>query len=267
VLLPAAAGALLVGALAAGEARAATRVITGDYRLIDRFAQDGTIVTEAWFEAQARYAEWDGGRDLEAAILLAFRLGRDAEAGVVLGAIERRRDPGAELLGSEVTEPIEGAGWSDLKVYGKYRFLRSPIELSIGAAAVLPLADEDRGLGAGVVEHEVFVGARQAFGRASLVGSLGVSGRGRSRGPGGADGRSAAVAGIGVLVPLVYEWTLLAEVDYEGRRFEGGAPDARLLLGLDWRPTQNTVLRGALARGLDDGAPDLQAVLSGAFHF
>jgi hypothetical protein len=246
---------------------AATRVISGDYRLIERFVEDGAIVTEGWLETEARYTEWDGGRDLEGSIRLAFRVGRDGEAGVTFGVIDRQRGAGERLFGADLPSPIDGAGWSDAQVFGKYRVLRSPIEVALGAIAVLPLAAEDRGLGSGSLQHEVFVGVRQSFARASLVGSLGIGDRGRSRAAGEAEGRRSAVLGVGLLVPLVYEWTLLTELNYEGRRYRDDAADARLLAGFDWRPTQNTVLRVALARDLADGAPDLEGVLSAAFHF
>jgi len=241
--------------------------VSGDHRLVQRFVEDGAIVQKAWFGALADYDRFEGGQDLAGTILLAFRLGRDVEAGAIAGVIDRRREVGDTLFGAPLAGAIDTTGLADATVYGKYRILRSPIELAVGAAVAVPLADESRELGPGSVRSRFFLGMRRGFSRATLVWNLGATDRSASRAPGEARGRIAALAGTGLLLPLSYVWTFVGEVNYDGARFEGDRGDARLLAGLDWRPTANIVFRGALGHGLSERAPDLSAHLSAAFHF
>ena len=241
--------------------------VSGDHRLVQRFVEDGAIVQKAWFGAVADYDRFEGGQDLAGTIVLAFRLGRDVEAGVIGGVIDRRREAGDTLFGAPLAGPIDTTGLADATVYGKYRILRSPVELAVGAAVVVPLADESRELGPGSVRSRFFLGMRRSFSRATLVWNLGATDRSASRAPGEVRGRIAALAGTGLVLPLSYVWTFVGEVNYDGARFEGDRGDARLLAGLDWRPTANIVFRGALGRGLSERAPDLSAHLSAAFHF
>src|SRR5439155_945216 len=80
-------------------------------------------------------------------------------------------------------------------------------------------------------------------------------------------GRTSGLLGFGLLVPLSYEWTFLAEVNYEGARFKDQGQDIEALAGMDWRPAENIVVRGGMGAGLTDAAPSVLAVLSAAFHF
>jgi len=104
-------------------------------------------------------------------------------------------------------------------------------------------------------------------GGGAIVAHAGVAVSGDARFGDGAGGRTAALAGIGVLQPLSRIWTFMGEVAYQGPRFDGTAADSRILAGLDWRPTENIAARGGLAAGLSDGAPSISGVLSCAFYF
>jgi len=241
--------------------------ISGDHRLFRRFIEDGAIVQKAWYEAAAQYDDFEGGHDLSGTITAAFRLGMDVEAGIKAGIIDRRRDAGEVLYGAALPRGVDTIGLADATLYGKYRILRSPIELAVGAAAFLPLADSSRGLGPGAFRYEAFVGVRKNFPGAALVGSLGTTDRSDSGAAGRSPGRSAPSFGTGVLVPLSSFWTVLGEVTYDGSRYEGDRADSRVLAGLDWRPTANLVVRGSLGHGLSDRSPARTATLSGAFHF
>ncbi len=258
----------LLGLLVAVDMRAArAREMTGDYRLIERFVEDPGLVHKAWLGVTGWYGAPPGGRDLHATLVAAFRLAHDVEVGAQAGLIERRRNAGETLYGTPLAASIDSAGIADLLIYGKYRVLRGPFEMALGANAILPLADEESGLGPGNLRALGFAAFRKSFHLATLVGSLGATDRSSARGPGEARGRVAAVLGAGVLVPLSYDWTFLGEVTYNGARYEGDTSDARLLAGLDWRPTPNIVFRGALARGLTDGTPPQSATLSAVFCF
>jgi hypothetical protein len=241
--------------------------ITGDHRLFGAFVEDGGIIQKGWLELAAAYAGEGKGRDLSGTLTVAFRFGRDVEAGLVAGLLSRQREAGATLFGAEIPEGVDGAGFSDALVYGKYRVIRSPFELAVGAGVSFPVAQQQSGRGPGVFQYRTFAGARKKFSRATLVGSLGAAFRGDSRSFGEAEGRSSVLAAAGVLVPLGSNWTLVAEIDQESARFAGDKPDGRVLAGLDWRPMANFGVRGALGTALTQGSPDRLATASLFFHF
>ncbi len=241
--------------------------ITGDHRLIRRFVEDGAITQKAWFAAATDYDHHDGGHDVWVLATAAFRLGRDVETGIQGGLLDRKRETGETLFGADLAEPVDTTGLADATIYGKYRLLRSPVEMAIGAEATLPLAGASTGRGPGAFRYAAFVGLRRSFSGATLIGSVGATDSSDSKGAGGTRGRSAALLGAGLLLPLSYVWTLVGEVTYDGARYEGSGSDARALVGLDWRPTENIVIRGGVARGISEAAPDWSADLSAAFHF
>jgi len=255
-------GAVLIW-LSASPVNAAIRPISGNHRLFERFVEDGAIVPRGWIELKAAYADYQhGGRDLIGGPVVAFRFGRDVEAGFIAGVLDRRRSSGTPLYGVSLREGIDGAGLADLALYGKYRALRGPLDLAVGGRVTVPLGDEQAGRGTGVFQYEVFTGMRKSWPRVTLVGSAGVAVRKDSRAPGEAEGRTSLKLGIGTLVPLSLLWTMIAEVDYEGARFEGEGSEAMALVGFDWRPTKFLAARVGGGAGLTDGAADLTAVLS-----
>jgi len=251
----------------AGPACAAMQAIGGDERLFLGFVEDAAIVRKGWLEMAARYEEYDDGRDLAIDINTAFRLGRDVEVGVLGGALDRARDAGADLNGAALASDLRASGLQDPRLYGKFRFLRGPFEMAAGAGVSLPVTDENRGLGPGVARYEAFLGLRRSFATAAIVGSLGMTTQDDDPDSGGAAGRRAGLVGAGVLVPMRGDWMFVGELRYVGSHYQGGEDDARLLAGLDWRPTDRMIIRGAVAAGLRDGAPPFGAVFAGVFHF
>ncbi len=259
---------LVAGLFGASDASAAVNLIAGDDRLFKRFIEDGAIVRKGWIELGFGYADHpDSGRDIVARSAIAFRFGRDVEAGLIGGVIDRHREAGSTLFGATLIEPIDGAGLSDFVLYGKYRIVRSPIELSVGGMATVPLADEDAGRGPGVLQYEGFAGLRKNLRRVSVVFSAGVAGRGDSEAPGMAESRTSLKLGAGMLVPVGQGWLIVAEVTYESARFEGEAQASVVLGGVEWRPTPFMGLRGEVEAGLNDAAADLAGLLSFVFHF
>ncbi len=251
---------------AAGGAAGATE-ITGDHRLIRSFIEDGAIVQVGWLELTASYTRQDEGRDLLAESIASFRIGEESEAGFTLGFLDRQRNAGDTLFGVPIPTAIDGAGLADPRVFGKYRLLRSPVELSMGAIVTLPLGDEDKGRGAGSLLYEAFLGLRKRFARVTFIGSAAVLKHEDSEAVGAAEGNTTARVGIGAIVPFSRIWTLIAEATYEGAPYGNGDDPADVLIGLDWRPTENTAIRGSVDAGLTDSAPDMQATLSAAFNF
>jgi len=261
------AGQVMVGAVLtcviAWPAQAGIRPISGNHRLLERFIEDGAIVPRGWIELKAAYADYrHGGRDLIAGPIMAFRFGRDVEAGFIAGALDRCRTPGTPLYGVSLPDGIDGAGLADLVLYGKYRALRGPLDLAIGGTLTVPSGNEQAGRGTGVFQYEVFTGMRKSWPRATLIASAGVAAREDSKAPGEAEGRTSLKLGMGTLIPLSLLWTMIAEVDYESGRFEGEGSDAKALVGFDWRPTKFLAARFGGGAGLTDGAADLNAVLS-----
>lgn len=248
------------GATGAGE-------ITGDHRLFRSFIEDGAIVQVGWLELAVSYTRQDAGRDLLAESIASFRVGEEFEAGFILGLLDRRREAGDMIFGAPISQNINGAGLADPRVFAKYRLLRSPVEMSVGAIATLPLGEEERGRGAGSLRYEAFLGLRKRLTRVTLIGSAALKRHDDSEGPGAAEGNTTARIGIGAIVPLTRIWVLIAEATYEGAPYGDEDDPAVLLLGLDWRPTENLAIRGAVAAGLTDPAPDLHALLSAAFNF
>ena len=259
------AGALALLLAATTPARALE--MTGDHRLIRRFVEDAGLVQKVWLGVTGEYVAPTGGREMLATMLAAFRVGRDVEVGARAGFISRRRNAGETIFGSPLASSIDGAGIADMMIFGKYRVLRGPFEMALGASATLPLADDERGLGPGNVQGRGFAAFRKNLRPATLVFNLGATDRSASRGQSEARGRVAAALGAGILVPLSYDWTFLSELTYDGVRYDGGRSDGRFLAGLDWRPTPNIVFRGSLARGLPGGAPPYAATLTAAFRF
>jgi len=246
---------------------AATESIRGDHRLVNGFVTDGAIIQEGWIELGGDYEDHDGGDDVIARLTTAFRFGRDVEAGIISGVMVRQRSAGEELYGSPLGERVSGVGLFDPLLYGKYRITRGTIDLSVGAAVEIPLADDAAGRGPGVLQYGAFIGLRKNFSRSTFIWSLGLTDRGDTDLPEPSEGEAALQLGAGVLVPLSRIWTFIAEASYESERFKGESADGRGLVGLDWRPTKNLVMRGGVSGGVTERAPDIAGTLSVAFHF
>ena len=81
------------------------------------------------------------------------------------------------------------------------------------------------------------------------------------------DGELSVNTGIGVIVPVSDRLSVVGEIGLESERFDGGEADSRILGGVNWRVGNQATLRGAVAFGLDDGAPDTQLLAGYAYHF
>jgi hypothetical protein len=146
--------------------------------------------------------------------------------------------------------------------------MRSPFDLAVGAAFDVPLAGDETGLTSGAVRGRGFAALRgRLAGGGAIVGHAGLVNSGDAQFGDGASGRTAAIAGLGLLQPISRIWTFMGEIDYQGAVLEGTEAATRAAAGLDWRPTENIAARGGLAAGLTDGAPKISGVLSCAFYF
>lgn len=246
---------------------AETTPIGGDHRLLLQFVEDGAVVQRIWLEVAAQYDLFQDGEDARFATNVAFRYGRDVEAGFVVSGLHRSREEGADLYGSTVGDSFSTTGFGDFVLYGKYRVIRSPFDLGVGAKVSVPLADSQTGLTSGAVLGSGFVGMRKSFASFTLVGHAGFVVPDESHYGDDAPGRWSATAGVGALVPITRLWVLIAEVDYDGARFDQEDASARALVGLDWRPAESMAVRGGVAAGLTDAGPRVSGVASFVFHY
>jgi hypothetical protein len=230
----------------------------GADRLFLSFVEDPALVGRQHWEVQAASA-----RDY---VLADFTVAR------VIAAFTYWELPrvefGARAGYGEIKPPGAGSetGATDLDLWGKYHLHRSEDgrwDVAIGALLTLPTGDEDAGLGLDAAQAEWFGAASRAFDAAVLVGHVGVatSEDGRVRGI-SLDGQVAASAGLGVIVTLSREASLVFEASYDGARFERTDSDALLLTGFNWQVHWRGKLRAALAAGLADSSADAELIVS-----
>jgi hypothetical protein len=252
--------------LAAAPCPAATLPVGRDHRLLLGFIEDGAIVGRGWFEASFSASDSGAGWDGWGRALVALRYGRDVEAGVVLGGLHRERHEGAPLYGGTVDDAFSRTGAADAVVYGKYRVLRGTVDLALGASASIPVAGDESGLTSGAMEVRGFAGARGALpGGSALIGHVGFATAGAS-GYSGAPGGTAWRGGIGALVPVARIWTVILEAEFEGGLYSGQDSGTAALAGLDWRPTENIVVRGGVGGGWGRAA-DVTGIVAAAFRY
>jgi hypothetical protein len=254
-------------AACASSARAAVPPLSGDHRLMLGFVEDGAVIRKGWIEAYGDAWLSDSGSDLGFRLRGAFRFGRDAEAGFDFGALQRGRDAGSVLYGAAVPDDIAHLGFGDALVYGKYRLLRGVCDLALGGSVAVPLADPDSGLTSGAVQAKGFVALRGSIGGTALVGHLGIAAAEDARYEEGARGRRAGTVSFGAMWPLGRLWSLVAEAEHSGALWEDDGSTTRGLVGLDWRPTENIVVRGGLGAGRQDKTDQVGGTMAMAFHF
>ncbi len=230
-------------------APAAARPTSRDARrLFQRFAEDAAIVPAGWAEGQFIYTNLsDSGTHQFLGAQLAFRLTDQAEAGLRLGwaNLDAGDDP-------------DGSGLDDIDLYGKYRFHGGAGHCAIGGLVKVPTADEDKGLGTGSADLEVFGACRADLKAASATANAGVRYNGSTDAP-LPDSQASVLLGGGLLIPTGPRATVVIEATYESERLDGAGSDARLTLGMQWSPPAPGLgFRGAVALPLTSAAPDSQ---------
>ena len=252
---------LLAACLPAVPALAAAARPAAHDRLFLSFVEDGTIVENQWWEGQLEFTDGDV---IDATVLrgiVALRPWDDVEVGARVG------------FGSTDTPDglPDGDGGTDLALWGKVR-LNSGIEeleFTAGGIVTVPTGDDTAGLGFDAFSLAAFGAIRRAYPEAIVSAHLGLrlNGDGSVLGSPELAGAPSSLAGVGVIAPRSDRLSVVGELDFEGKRFEGGENDARLLGGVNWRLRNAATLRGALAVGLADGAPDMQATVGYAVRF
>lgn len=195
-----------------------------------------------------------------------------------IAAVQFRDLPNLEFggrigFGSVNNRPGFGdeSGITDLDVWAKLVMRpttdRLP-QIAVGGLITLPTGDEGAGLSRDAISSKLFAAARFRLPRGVISAHAGlrVSGDGQS-GAYDLDGEVVPSIGVGYILPLPRDVTLIVEGTFEGARFDGLEDDARLLAGVNWRPLPEGAVRLAVAGGLTDGAPDAQILAGYAFEF
>ena len=105
-----------------------------------------------------------------------------------------------------------------------------------------------------------------SLGSTVLIGHVGVvtSGDGEVFGD-PREGGTTVSAGVGLLVPLSADASLVFEAGYDGERLKNTESDSHLLVGLDWQVHWRGKLRIALAAGLEGSSADGRLIVGYAF--
>jgi hypothetical protein len=232
----------------------------GPDRLFLSFVEDTALVARNYVEFQIDATDFEHG---------------DRQAVLAIGAFQLAAVPGVEF-GARTgyadldRPPGDGSGALDFELWGKLHLLRSAnnrIELTAGALLTLPTGDEDAGLGQDALQSKLFLASSYDLGAAALIGHVGL----RTTEDGSAagvplEGQVSGSVGLGVVVPFSPDFSLAFEATYDGERFEDADDDSRVLVGFNWRLWKGK-LRGALAGGLTDAAPDAQGLIGYALAF
>jgi len=224
-----------------------------DRRLFQRFVEDAAVSSGGWVEMQYRFDNSGNGSQHILGPVVAFKIVNDVEGGLRFGWQDVNPDPG----------PNE-SGLSDIDLFAKYRFSGGRARTAVGALLKLPKADENKGLGTGREDFELFGAWRADLDAVSIVANAAIRLNGNPDPPLPPTDNSILVGGA-LLLPASARLTFVIETTYESRRFEGASSDARLTLGAQARGQRGRGgLRGAIAVPLSDGAPDYQ-LIAGAF--
>ena len=236
------------------------------------------MVKSQWWEAQVEYA--NGNKDVPVDIFLvrgvvAFRPIKNLEIGGNFGF-------GNTSASSSSPSPNnnDGTGATDLEAYGKWVFPNaSPnTDFSAGLLITIPTGDDTVGLGFNSFATQAFGGMRYRFDQVVLGGHVGLclNGDGQFQTQ-PLNGKASYELGFSALFPLANQVSLVAEAQMQTARFDNpnnGSNDAigaeaatQILGGVNWRAFGRGMLRGAVAFGLTEGAPDFSVLMSYAYTF
>jgi len=230
-------------------------------RLYINFIEDAMIVDEQWWEGWLQYDDAD---IIKRTILFgraAFQPWDRVEIG---GSI------GFGGTDSSMNLP-DGTGATDLNLWGKYfwNLNNDRTELTAGAIATIPSGDDSAGLGFDAWALKGFAAARYRLKPAVVTGTVGLqfNSNGRTLDSPTLDGEIAFSLGVGVIAPWSETFSWVGELTWKSERFDGADNNTQLLGGINLRLSSRSLLRPALAFGLQDGAPDLQVIVGYAYSF
>jgi hypothetical protein len=230
-------------------------------RLFLSFVEDAVVVDRQWWEGQIEYSDGDPIDSTIVRGVVALQPWKYVELGGRVGF--GNTDTSAGLP--------DGTGGTDLDLWGKYHLGldAKDTEYVVGGVVTVPTGDDTAGLGNDAFGAAIFGSLRYRLPALTLSGHVGVRFNGEARllGLEERDGEVSPMVGLGIIVPAGDRIEIVGEADYEGERFDGGEDDLRLLGGVNWSVFERGIVRGALAFGLTDGAPDFQAIVGYAAQF
>jgi uncharacterized cupin superfamily protein len=235
----------------------------GGDRLFLSFIEDPALTARLRLEAQLDAEDFEFSDALTARGIVAYQFTSlpGVEVGGRFGIGDRDFDSSFDG-GSGVTDSDVWVKWSVSPEIGN-----AP-SLAVGAIVTLPTGDSDKGLGFDSLGSKLFFAARKEFRRFKLDGHVGVRANQSGEVVGvSLGGETSAEAGVALLWPVLERVTVVLEGAYRGGRFDGFDDDARLLLGVNWKPFAYGSLRGAFSTGIADAAPDSQLILGYAYDF
>ena len=230
-------------------------------RLFLSFIEDTVLAERQWWEAQIEFVDGDVVDQTVVRGVAAFQPWSRVGVGGRIGFGSTDAPAGIE----------DGSGATDLDLWAKYRFGdgSASTEFAVGGVATIPFGDDTAGLGFDAFSVSAFGALRHDLERGVLAAHAGVrfNGDGQISGGPEMDGEVSAMIGGAWIVPLSDRFTVLGEIDFEDERFAGRDSDVRVLGGINWRIGRESLLRGAIALGLTDDAPDVQLILGYAATF
>ena len=235
-------------------------------RLFLGFAKDATLADQQWWEGQLVISSYNDLDTVVANLVFAVRPIDRFEFGGMVGFGD-----------SDLPTPfndLEGTGATDLELWGKYALgsMQDGADLAVGVTVTIPTGDDSAGLGRDSFDVGAFFSSRKAMEGFDLVGHVGANFHGDGRILGvDLDGKVSAELGVGFIFPMSETISLVAEGLVETAQYKNagdlGDTSTSILGGVDWKLGTSGMLRGALALGLTDGAPDTQLILGYAARF
>ena len=247
-------------ASAAGAAPSATSATSDDGRLFQSFAEDAAIVRNQWWEGTLDFTSYEHV---------------DVTALMLTGALQPLK--GFEVGGrvgfgssSADGDRPDGSGATDMDIWGKWHVgsAGDRTDFAVGGLATIPTGDDTAGLGYDAFNLEAFGSMRYRMPEAILTAHLGFRMNGDGNiGEADLDGKTSALIGVGMIFPVSDQVGLVGEANMESERWEGADSDFRVLVGVNWRPLNKGIFRGAVSVGLTDGAPDGRLQIGYAYTF
>lgn len=248
-------------AMAQTTAKKSSAMSTGTDRLFLAFAQDATLVPAQWWEGQLEYANDINDSNRNAVV---------ARLNAALQPVKNLEIGGRVGVG-DTSGAGGGFGATDLDLFAKWHFGTvgdGKTGFAVGGLVTVPTGDDADGLGYESFGLEAFGAMRHTMEKIAISAHAGVRLNGDGQvGAVDLDGKLSINVGAGVLIPVADQVCLVGEANMESERFSEGESDARVLFGVNWRPMNNSVFRGAAGVGLTDGAPDFNVIFGYAYTF
>jgi hypothetical protein len=261
VIVAAATAGAFAQAPSASAQAPASKAITNEDRLFQRFVEDGAVTENVWFETQFRYQSFDKATVAYLEPTVAVNVAEDIELGGRIRLLTADPDGGS-------TE----TGFSDMDVYGKIRLSTKPTQTALGVLLKLPTGDEKKSPfhGTGEMDVAFFGSVRHDFHALTLVGNAGLrinQDPDFPRPPNEREGETSIQLGGAALFPLTIRVSGVIEASFETKRFNDAGSDFRVTLGANYRRNEGFSARFAGAGGNGASAPDLELIASAVFLF